>query len=98
MNFDLAGYLNKSVEGLVRDALKSSLRNPKETAFLLQYIKHAKKAVEIRENYERQCIHIPPFLIASITGSCNLFCKGCYARENKICGEDSDQIQLSAER
>ncbi len=42
--------------------------------------------------------NIPAFLISSITSNCNLFCKGCYARENKSCGEGFKKEQLSSER
>ena len=47
-------------------------------------------------NYKLQGEHIPAFLIASITSSCNLHCKGCYARANKSCQDSEDENQLSA--
>jgi MoaA/NifB/PqqE/SkfB family radical SAM enzyme len=42
--------------------------------------------------------NIPAFLIASITSSCNLYCKGCYARANNSCGEENHKEQLSIQR
>lgn len=70
----------------------------REAAFILKYIKAAEKAGKIREKLEKQGSHIPPFLIASITSSCNLFCKGCYARENRSCAEEKEAAQMSGER
>ena len=34
----------------------------------------------MRLKWEEQGIHVPPFLIVSITNRCNLRCKGCYAQ------------------
>ena len=44
---------------------------------------------------EKQGLHAPPYLIASITRRCNLKCQGCYARAHHHGGEGS---QLSLER
>ena len=35
--FDLDQYLNEGVDIIVKDALAASLKNPKETAFLLSF-------------------------------------------------------------
>lgn len=92
--FDLAEYMKDSVEQIIKDALKASLKNPLESAFLIKFMSECKKADHIRTQYEKHGRHIPPFLIAGITSSCNLFCKGCYARENHSCNENSNQNQL----
>mgnify|MGYP001005242800 CR=1 FL=1 len=97
-DINLMEYMNRNIGELIRSALKACLKNPRQAAFLLKYIKAAEKASQTREKYEKQGIHIPPFLIASITSSCNLFCKGCYARENRICAEEKEKAQLSGER
>lgn len=97
-SFNLSEYLSNSIEHIIADALRASLKNPKETAFILKYINSYKKAKEIRDSFEKNEINVPPFLIASITTSCNLFCKGCYARANQICGEQGQGDQLTAEK
>ena len=81
----LTTYLNSAIEKLIKDILKGTLSNRKETAFLLAQMKHK------RENAKKRaaCSHIPAFLIASITSSCNLHCAGCYARAVGMCGEGS---------
>ena len=96
--FNLVEYMNRSIGELVRNALRSCLKNPREAAFILRYINAAEKASQTREKFEKQGVHVPPFLIASITSTCNLFCKGCYARENKICAEGIEKAQLPGER
>lgn len=91
--FDLDRYLTCGVESIVKDALAASLKNPKETAFLLSYALASKRAASAREKFAAEGKHIPSFLIASITNRCNLHCAGCYARANSLC-DDADTAQL----
>lgn len=72
--------LDRSIKQLFRDALTISLQRPLFAYFLLQTLLRQKKAVQKRLAQETQGIHVPPFMIASITKSCNLQCKGCYSR------------------
>lgn len=97
-SFNLTDYMNNGVENIVKSIVKASLHNPKETAFIMKYILSSKEANKKRSSLESKDYNIPPFLIASITCNCNLFCKGCYARANKVCGEGLDNHQLTAER
>ncbi|MDF2949575.1 MAG: Radical domain protein [Sedimentibacter sp.] len=97
-NFDLAEYMSSGIENIVRGIVKASLKNPRETAFIMKYMMASKEAKKNRTLYESKGHNIPPFLISSISSSCNLFCKGCYARANKSCGEGMDNNQLSTER
>lgn len=50
-----------------------------------------------RHESESDHIHIPPFLIASITSSCNLHCAGCYSRANHACSDNVPAAQLSSD-
>ena len=97
-NAQLTSYLNNGIKDLVSGVLKSTLSNPKESAFLLKFISSADRNAKRREAYESEGLHVPAFLIASITNSCNLFCKGCYARANGICGDKSAKNLLPAEK
>jgi MoaA/NifB/PqqE/SkfB family radical SAM enzyme len=97
-NSELTEYMNGAVERLIKSALKTAWRNPKETAFIMEYRSVLKKAAGKRTKSEEEGLHIPAFLISSISNSCNLFCKGCYARENKICGETAGKALLSAKK
>jgi len=97
-HFYLPEYLNQAVDSIVKRALAASLQNPKESAFLIKYMAQCKKAQSLRNSFEKTGTHIPPFLIASVTSSCNLFCSGCYARANRSCGENLGKEELSVEQ
>lgn len=94
--FDLTAYLNQGAEQLILDILKATLRNPKEALFIRRYYNGQKEMERRRAALEAQGLHIPMFLIASITNACNLFCKGCYARANGQCGSKSTKPLLDA--
>ena len=95
---DLNEFMRINIKILIREALHLSFTNPRELFFLLKFAARNSKAYRIRLEKERQGEHIPPFLIASITTNCNLFCKGCYARENNPCAGGETKKLLSAER
>ena len=96
-NFNIQEYLAEGVEYILKDALRASIKNPKEILFLHKLSKNAKKATEIRQKYDEKGQNIPAFLIASITSRCNLHCSGCYSRSNKSCSDDEPINQLTAE-
>lgn len=85
----LENYLAHGVEQVVKGILKASLRNPAAAAFMMKYRKSCEEAAEKRARSAESGKHIPPFLIASITTSCNLHCKGCYARANNSCFDEA---------
>ena len=81
-DFDLQSYLSEGVERIVSEAIKATLKNPKESAFMLKFAAASRTASKKRRKAEDKGEHIPPFIIASITSSCNLHCAGCYSRCN----------------
>ena len=89
-NFNLEPYLTNGVEKIVKGILKASLKHPAVSLFMLQYSNSNKEASRRRKELEQQGRHIPPFMIASITTSCNLHCKGCYSRANHQCFDQTD--------
>ena len=84
--FDLQDYLSDQIEILVKDALRVTLKNPKQSMFFTRFASAVKKATVRRYELEKAGEHIPSFLIASITEDCNLKCAGCYATANQGCG------------
>lgn len=80
--FDIQTYMTKGVERVVADALKATLQNPRESAFMVKFAAASKAASIKRRKAEDAGEHRPPFLIASITSKCNLHCAGCYSRCN----------------
>lgn len=97
-DFDIQEYLSEGVKLILKDAMRATLKNPKETKFLIKFSKHAKKANRIRQNYSKEGRNIPAFLIASITSSCNLHCTGCYSRASDACSDEAPSNQLSDEQ
>lgn len=96
-SFQVTEYLSKGIGNLVKNILRATLKNPKESAFMLEYSFSAKEAAKRRAEFEEKGEHIPPFLIASITSSCNLHCAGCYARHNQSCCDTEPVMQLTDE-
>ncbi|MCD8353237.1 MAG: radical SAM protein [Clostridiales bacterium] len=95
--FNLGEYLTGGVEKIVKGAVRARLKDPMERVFMEGYALSSREASKRRAELEEQGEHIPPFLIASITSSCNLHCAGCYARENHICSDGKAFARLSAE-
>lgn len=97
MQFDLQKYLSEGVEQVVKDALKATLRDPRESAFLAKFAVSCAAAAHRREDNEKKGLHVPSYLIASITSSCNLHCEGCYSRANNATIDCEPSMQLSAD-
>ncbi len=95
--FDLQEYLIAGVEGVVSEAIKATLKNPKESAFMLRFAAASRTASKKRRKAEDNGEHIPPFLIASITSKCNLHCAGCYSRCNHATVDSEPVRQLTDE-
>ena len=93
--FDLQEYLTEGVERIVSEAVKATLRNPKESAFMLKFAASSRTASKKRRKAEDKGEHIPPFLIASITSKCNLHCAGCYSRCNHATVDSEPVRQLT---
>ena len=96
-NFNIQKYLADGVEVILKDAFRASLKNPKESLFLVKFSKHCRKATKIRQNYSEKGRNIPVFLIASITSICNLHCTGCYSRASNACSDETPSNQLTGD-
>lgn len=95
--FDIQEYMTKGVERVVTEAIKATLKNPRESAFMVKFAAASKLASEKRKRAEKDGEHRPPFLIASITSSCNLHCAGCYSRCNHATVDAEPVKQLTSE-
>ena len=94
-DFNLEEYLYHGIEDIIKGAIRASLKNPRESLFLAKFTHAAGEARKLRLQNEKEGEHIPPFLIASITSSCNLHCAGCYARANQLCHDHGTQGMLT---
>ena len=95
--FDLQAYLTRGVERVVADAIKATVKNPRESAFMLRFAAASRTASKRRADLEKNGEHVPPFLIASITSKCNLHCAGCYSRCNRATVDSQPVAQLTSE-
>ncbi len=93
--FNIQTYMTRGVTRVVASSLRATAGNRKESAFMRSFAGAAAKASRRRRTAEKQGEHIPPFLIASITGTCNLHCAGCYSRANHACGDGAAADQLT---
>ena len=94
-NFDIQQYLSDGVEQIVKDALKATLKDPRESAFLGRFALASTKATRKRIQEEKEGLHVPSYLIASISSNCNLHCAGCYSRANHATVDCKPVKQLS---
>lgn len=96
-NFDLEKYLTAGVENIVKNAVRATLKDPKESLFMAKFALASQQASNLRQAAKIKGEHIPPFLIASITSKCNLHCAGCYARANHSCEDGAATNQMTDE-
>ena len=95
--FDVQEYMSKGVERIVKEAVRATLRSPRESLFMGRFALASAKASRLRLAQEKEGLHVPPFLIASITSSCNLHCAGCYSRSNHATVDGKPTAQLTDE-
>ena len=95
--FDIQEYLAAGVEKIVKGAVKATLQDPREAVFMSKFALASARAAGRRRKNEDEGLHVPPFLIASITSSCNLHCAGCYSRSNHATTDCAPVAQLKDE-
>lgn len=96
---DLSAYMAESIRNIMAAAYLNVLGNPREARFVARMQRTVTKAERRRKAYlETEGIAVPPFLIASIATTCNLQCKGCYARKNGIAGDTPTKETLTPEQ
>ena len=87
---DLAKYMTDSIANIMAKAYLNVLSNPREARFIHRMQKQFSASSHRRAKLlEEDGTVVPPFLIASIATTCNLQCKGCYARKNGIAAPDN---------
>lgn len=97
MAFNIQRYMTRGVVRVVTDSLRATAGNKTQRDFMKSFAKASRSASKKRYSAEKNGEHIPPFLIASITSSCNLHCAGCYSRSNSACCDSEPVDQLSGE-
>ena len=89
---NLQKYMSEAIRRIMAKAYRNVLTNPLEakTVFRLQktFLKSEKRRASVRKT---EGVDVPPFLICSISTTCNLHCKGCYARSNGIAADSEEE-------
>ena len=96
-NSDLQTYLSEGIEHFMAGVIRATMKNPRESAFVVKFAAATKAASRKRKAAEEAGEHIPSFLIASITSQCNLHCAGCYSRCNEATVDAEPVSQLTAD-
>ena len=94
--FDIQAYMTRGVERVVKEAVRATLKNPRESVFMAKFAAASLAASQKRRRAEDAGEHIPPFLIASFTSQCNLHCAGCYSRCNHATVDAAPVRQLTS--
>jgi MoaA/NifB/PqqE/SkfB family radical SAM enzyme len=93
----LNALMNSEIQEIAEIAGRFYIGNHRGRAFIMRMAAGLQASAETRSRFEKNGVHIPPFLIASITAVCNLHCAGCYARATGECSEDAMRDEMSAE-
>lgn len=75
-----------------------SPKNPARLLFFLKTIFTQKKAVKLRQKWQAEGIHVPPFMIFSITHQCNLKCRGCYRKSQSRLGSVPAENEINSSK
>ncbi len=68
-----------SIFDTLRLAARITLHDPRFAARAVTLLRRQRAAAKVRRHHLARGIHVPPFVIYSITGHCNLACAGCYS-------------------
>ena len=93
---NLNKMMDQGIAQIMTTAGRFYLNNSKGRAFLMGVLPELAKSSARRKQQEKEGLHVPPFLIASIASQCNLHCAGCYARAGGGCGPTSGKTDMDA--
>jgi MoaA/NifB/PqqE/SkfB family radical SAM enzyme len=94
MDKDLSIILNSSLDAFLTAAFDIVSHDSDLGAHFVKLLEFQKLAIKKRLRWEKQGLHVPPFLIVSISSDCDLKCKGCYyfARKRSAAQEMSKRM------
>ncbi|MGD9675538.1 MAG: radical SAM protein [Candidatus Bipolaricaulia bacterium] len=69
-----------SILDVLRTGIRVTRGSPRLALRGLRLLRDQQRAARRRDGHEKLGAHVPPFVIFSITGACNLTCAGCYAQ------------------
>ncbi len=68
-----------SILDVLRTGIRITRGNPRLALRGVRLLRSQQRAARCRNQQETLGLHVPPFVIFSVTGACNLTCAGCYA-------------------
>lgn len=95
---DLIKYMEQNIGKVARIAARYYIKDTNGRRFMSDFALSLSKSAGIRRDYESKGLHVPAFLIASISASCNLHCQGCYARAGANLGDAALENEMSGEQ
>ena len=96
---NLQEYMSSGIRDLMATAYLGVLSNPREAQFVHRMQKVFARGEKLRRKAQKnEGLNVPPFLIASIATTCNLQCKGCYARNNGIASDQPQKPTLAPQQ
>lgn len=78
-----------TIKALFSDAVRITLQDPSVAGFFVRMRRAQHLAERRRAQLAQEGVHMPPFMILSVTGRCNLAYAGCYAQAQER-HEESD--------
>jgi MoaA/NifB/PqqE/SkfB family radical SAM enzyme len=69
---------DRSIRRFMFGAARVSRRDPGLASFFFRTALHQRRAAARRRAWEHEGVHVPPFMIVSVTRSCDLHCAGCF--------------------
>jgi MoaA/NifB/PqqE/SkfB family radical SAM enzyme len=76
---DTSVAFEASLFDVLRTGLRITRGNPRLATRAIRVLLRQRSAAARRDRAEVRGVHVPPFVIYSVTGRCNLRCAGCYA-------------------
>jgi MoaA/NifB/PqqE/SkfB family radical SAM enzyme len=71
--------LDRGIAAFFFDALKVTFGHPAWWRIAIRLFLNQRAAAKKRSSWLEQSVHVPPFVVLSVTSRCNLRCAGCYA-------------------
>lgn len=88
---NLQSYMSDAIRRIMAKAYRNVLGNPHEAKAVWRLQQTFLQSERRRRQVQKEeGVDVPPFLICSISTTCNLHCKGCYARANGIASDNPD--------
>ena len=92
---DYNTMLNRSINKFLKEVIKVAGRNPETAKAAARALRFQVKAAAARSASRKQELQIPPYMIISITNTCNLNCKGCYSKaQSRNTGSELNSARL----